>query len=99
MEHFAQVVDQIDYRIASIKSEVNKTEIHLHTQLNAGVPEEHLSDYFSLLDIEEGKLRGLNEALKILQSAWLDYTEQELEKLRMDTYHELQNEPAELRII
>ena len=78
MEHFAQVIEQIDYKIATVKCDIKKTEIYLHKQLNAGVPEEHLSDYYSLLDINEGILSGLNEALSILQTAWLNYTEREL---------------------
>ena len=78
MEHFAQVIEQIDYKIATVKFDIKKTELHLHKQLNAGVPEEHLSDYYSLLDINEGILSGLNEALSILQTAWLNYTEREL---------------------
>ena len=78
MEHFAQVVEQIDYKIASIKCDIKETERHLHKQLNAGVPEEHLSDYYVLLDTNEGILSGLNEALSILQGARLDYTEREL---------------------
>ena len=78
MEHFAQVVEQIDYKIASIKCDIKETERHLHKQLNAGVPEEHLSDYYTLLDTNEGMLSGLNEALSILQGARLDYTEREL---------------------
>ncbi len=73
MEHFAQVIEQIDYKIATVKFDIKKTELHLHKQLNAGVPEEHLSDYYSLLDSEEGRLSGLNEALKILQSQLLKY--------------------------
>ena len=78
MEHFAQVIEQIDYKIATVKFDIKETELHLHKQLNAGVPEEHLSDYYSLLDINEGILSGLNEALSILQGARLDYTEREL---------------------
>ena len=78
MEHFAQVVEQIDYKIATVKFDIKEAELHLHTQLNAGVPEEHLSDYYSLLDTKEGMLIGLNEALCILQAAWLNYTEREL---------------------
>ena len=54
MEHFAQVVEQIDYKIATVKFDIKETELHLHKQLNAGVPEEHLSDYYSLLDTNEG---------------------------------------------
>ena len=42
------------------------------------VPEEHLSDYYVLLDTNEGILSGLNEALCILQAAWLNYTERAL---------------------
>ena len=78
MEHFAQVIEQIDYKIATVKFDIKKTEIYLHKQLNAGVSEEHLSDYYSLLDTKEGMLIGLNEALCILQAAWLNYTEREL---------------------
>ena len=78
MEHFAQVIEQIDYKIATVKFDIKETELHLHKQLNAGVPEEQLSDYYSLLDINEGILSGLNEALSILQTAWLNYTEREL---------------------
>lgn len=80
MEHFAQVVEQIDYKIATVKFDIKEAELHLHTQLNAGVPEEHLADYYSLLDTKEGTLSGLNEALSILQAAWLNlnYTEREL---------------------
>ena len=78
MEHFAQVIEQIDYKIATVKFDIKETELHLHKQLNASVPEEHLSDYYSLLDINEGILSGLNEALRILQTAWLNYTEREL---------------------
>ena len=68
MEHFAQVIEQIDYKIAIIKFDIQDTELHLHKQLNAGVPEEQLSVYYSLLDT--------NEALKILQS--------ELRKYKLD---------------
>ena len=78
MEHFAQVVEQIDYKIASIKCDIKETERHLHKQLNAGVPEEHLYDYYVLLDTNEGKLSGLNEALSILQAERLNYTERAL---------------------
>ena len=78
MEHFAQVIEQIDYKIATVKFDIKKTELHLHKQLNAGVPEEHLSDYYVLLDTNEGMLSGLNEALSILQAARLNYTERAL---------------------
>ena len=78
MEHYAEVVEQIDYKIASIKCDIKETERHLHKQLNAGVPEEHLSDYYVLLDTNEGILSGLNEALSILQAARLNYTERAL---------------------
>ena len=73
MEHFAQVIEQIDYKIATVKFDIKEPELHLHTQLNAGVLEEHLSDYYSLLDINEGILNGLNEALNIIQSQLLKY--------------------------
>lgn len=78
LESFAHVVEQIDDKIASIKCDIKEAELHLHTQLNAGVPEEHLSDYYSLLDTKEGTLIGLNEALCILQATWLNYTERQL---------------------
>ena len=78
MEHFAQVIEQIDYKIATVKFDIKETELHLHKQLNAGVPEEHLSDYYVLLDTNEGMLSGLNEALSILQAARLNYTERAL---------------------
>ena len=78
MEHFAQVIEQIDYKIATVKFDIKKTELHLHKQLNAGVPEEHLYDYYVLLDTNEGMLSGLNEALSILQAARLNYTERAL---------------------
>ena len=32
MEHFAQVVEQIDYKIASIKCDIKETERHLHPE-------------------------------------------------------------------
>jgi hypothetical protein len=73
LEHFAQVVEQIDFRISTIKFDIKEIETHLHKQLNAGVSEEHLSHYYTLLDTEEGKLSGLKEALSILQSALLNY--------------------------
>ena len=75
LESFAHVVEQIDDKIASIKCDIKETELHLHKQLNAGVPEEHLYDYYVLLDTNEGKLSGLNEALSILQATRLNYTE------------------------
>ena len=78
MEHIAQVVEQIDDKIAALKLDIKEAELHLHTQLNAGVPEEHLSDYYALLETNEGKLSGLNEALSILKTAWLNYTERAL---------------------
>lgn len=75
MEHYAQVVDQIHFRIDTIKAIIKETEIYLHNQLNNGVPIDHLSDHYSLLDTEEGRLSGLNESLKILQSELLKYKE------------------------
>jgi hypothetical protein len=42
-------------------------------QLNAGVSEEYLSDYYAIIDIETGRLDGLKEALRILQSELLNY--------------------------
>lgn len=78
LESFAQVMEQIDDKIATVKFDIKETELHLHKHLNAGVSEEHLSDYYVLLDINEGKLSGLNEALSILQAARLNYTERAL---------------------
>ena len=78
LESFAQVVEQIDDKIASIKCDIKATELYLHKQLNAGVPEEHLSDYYELLDTNEGMLCGLNEALSILKATRLNYTERAL---------------------
>ena len=78
LESFAQVVEQIDDKIASIKCDIKETELHLHKQLNAGVPEEHLYDYYVLLDTNEGKLSGLNEALSILKATRLNHTERAL---------------------
>ena len=73
MEHFAHVVEQIDDKIAAIKLDIKETELHLHEQLRSGAPAEQFSDYYSLLDSEEGRLSGLNEALRILQSELLNY--------------------------
>ena len=73
MEHFAQVIEQIDYKIATVKFDIKETELHLHKQLNAGVSEEYLSDYYAIIDIETGRLDGLKEALRILQSELLNY--------------------------
>ena len=73
MEHFAHVVEQIDDKIAAIKLDIKETELHLHKQLRSGAPVEQFSDRYALLDSEEGRLSGLNEALKILQSQLLKY--------------------------
>lgn len=73
MEHFAHVVEQIDDKIAAIKLDIKETELHLHKQLRSGAPAEQFSDHYSLLDTEEGRINGLNEALNILQSQLLKY--------------------------
>lgn len=73
MEHFAHVVEQIDDKIAAIKLDIKETELHLHEQLRSGAPIEQFSDHYAFLDSEEGRLSGLKEALKILQSQLLKY--------------------------
>ena len=73
MEHYAEVVDQICSKIETSKSTIKKTETYLHTQLRSGAPIEQFSDHYAFLDTEEGRLSGLNEALKILQSQLLKY--------------------------
>ena len=78
MEYYARVVERLESRVTSTTSSIKIVEAYIHMQLNAGVSEEHLSDYYSLLDTKEGTLIGLNEALCILQAAWLNYTEREL---------------------
>ena len=78
MEHYAQVVDQIHFRIDTVKAIIKETESYLHKQLSSGVPIEQFSDHYALLDTEEGRLSGLNEALNILKSALCDYREREL---------------------
>ena len=78
MEHYAEVVDQICSKIETSKSTIKTTETYLHKQLRSGAPAEQFSDYYSLLDSEEGRLSGLNEALSILKSALCDYREREL---------------------
>ncbi len=55
----AQVVEQIDFRIATIKLDKG-IKTYLHMQLTIGVSEEPLSHYYSLLDTEERKLIVLN---------------------------------------
>ena len=78
MEHYAEVVDQICSKIATSKATIKMTEAYLHKQLRSGAQVEQFSDYYSLLDSEEGRLSGLNEALNILKSALCDYREREL---------------------
>ena len=73
MEHYAEVVDQICSKIATSKATIKMTEAYLHKQLRSGAQVEQFSDYYSLLDSEEVRLSGLNEALKILQSQLLKY--------------------------
>ena len=78
LEHYAEVVDQICSKIATSKATIKKTETYLHKQLRSGAPIEQFSDHYSLLDSEEGRLSGLNEALSILKSGLCDYREREL---------------------
>lgn len=78
MEHYAEVVDQICSKIETINATTKTTEAYLHKQLRSGAPIDQFSDHYSLLDTEEGRLSGLNEALKIFQSALCDYREREL---------------------
>ena len=73
MEHYAEVVDQICSKIETSKATIKKTESYLHKQLRSGAPIAQVSDYYSVLESEEGRLSGLNEALKILQSQLLKY--------------------------
>ena len=73
MEHYAEVVDQICSKIETSKATIKMTEAYLHKQLRSGAPIEQFSDHYALLDTEEGRLSGLNEALKILQSQLLKY--------------------------
>ena len=78
MEHYAEVVDQIYSKIETSKATIKKTESYLHKQLRSGAPVEQFSDHYALLDSEEGRLSGLNEALSILKSGLCDYREREL---------------------
>ena len=73
MEHYAEVVDQICSKIATSKATIKTTETYLHKQLRSGAQVEQFSDHYAFLDSEEGRLSGLNEALKILQSQLLKY--------------------------
>ena len=66
-------MDQICSKIETSKATIKKTETYLHKQLRSGEPIEKFSDHYSLLDSEEGRLSGLNEALSILQSQLLKY--------------------------
>ena len=78
MEHYAEVVDQICSKIATSKATIKTTETYLHKQLRSGAQVEQFSDHYAFLDTEEGRLSGLNESLKILQSVLRDYREREL---------------------
>ena len=78
MEHYAEVVDQICSKIETSKATIKTTETYLHKQLRSGAPVEQFTDHYAFLDTEEGRLSGLNESLKILQSALRDYREREL---------------------
>ena len=78
MEYYAEVVDQICSKIETINTTIKMTEAYLHKQLRSGAPIEQFSDHYAFLDTEEGRLSGLKEALKILQSALCDYREREL---------------------
>lgn len=78
MDHYAEVVDQICSKIETSKATIKTTESYLHKQLRSGAPIEQFSDHYAFLDSEEGRLSGLNESLKILQSVLRDYREREL---------------------
>ena len=78
MERYAEVVDQICSKIETTKATIKMTEAYLHKQLRSGAQVEQFSDHYSLLDSEEGRLSGLNEALSILKSGLCDYREREL---------------------
>ena len=73
MEHYAEVIDQICSKIETINATIKKTEMYLHKQLRSGAPIEQFSDHYAFLDTEEGRLSGLKEALRILQSELLNY--------------------------
>ena len=73
MEHYAEVIDQICSKIATSKATIKTTETYVHKQLRSGAPAEQFSDHYSLLDTEEGRINGWNEALNILQSQLLKY--------------------------
>ena len=73
MEHYAEVVDQICSKIETSKSTIKTTETYLHKQLRSGAPVEQFTDHYAFLDTEEGRLSGLNAALKIRQSQLLKY--------------------------
>ena len=73
MEYYAEVVDEICSKIATSKATIKTKEKYLHKQLRSGAPIEQFSDHYAYLDTEEGRLSGLNEALKILQSQLLKY--------------------------
>ena len=78
MEHYAEVVDQIYSKIETVNATIKMTEAYLHKELRSGAPVEQFSDHYAFLDTEEGRLSGLNESLKILQSVLRDYREREL---------------------
>lgn len=73
LEYYAEVIDQICSKAETSNATIKKTETYLHQQLRSGAPVEQFSDSYSLLDTEEGRLSGLNEALQILQSQLLKY--------------------------
>ena len=73
MEYYARVVERLESRVTSTISSIKIVEAYIHMQLNAGVSEEYLSDYYAIIDIETGRLDGLKEALRILQSELLNY--------------------------
>jgi len=78
VEHYAEVVDQIYSKIETVNATIKMTEAYLHKELRSGAPVEQFSDHYAFLDTEEGRLSGLNESLKILQSVLRDYREREL---------------------
>ena len=57
----------------TLRATIKTTETYLHKQLRSGAPAEQFSDHYSLLDTEEGRINGLNEALNKHQKKLLKY--------------------------
>ena len=60
-------------KIETSKATIKTTETKLQKKIKTGEPIEQFSGHYAFLDTEEGRLSGLNEALKILQSQLLKY--------------------------